>query len=55
MEERTLIEFNKRINKLEKINITIDSKLIPTKKIRGIYGFFCKKRNKGVLFLYRKI
>ncbi len=54
MEERTLIEFNKRIKKLEKINITIDSKLIPTKKIRGIYGFFAKKETKEYCFYIGK-
>ena len=43
--EKTINEFNKRIDALKKLDITLDKKLTPDKKLRGIYGFFAVDEN----------
>lgn len=38
-------EFYNRIERLRAKNITLSEDIIPETKIRGVYGFFCRKEN----------
>lgn len=54
MTERSISTFNKRLNKLKIMNISIADDITPECKIRGVYGFFAKNETNNICFYIGK-